>query len=131
MSVTLVDVTRGSCGRVALSMSIGSGNFTAPLAFPVSEVNIKRITLYAYDNGAGSTCVTAYRSRPAGGAADWAGGPCTANNPANPQAVFSTATGPGRQVNTAHHGPYLWLTNGGPGMKVYGVKVNYTYESGV
>lgn len=104
-----------------------SGAFAVPLSFPVPVVNIRRITLYAYDNHpVFSVCASLLRSRPAVGVADNAGGVCTANSPDDPQTVYTTAISP-RQVNTAIHSPYLWVSIGGPGVWLYGVKITYTY----
>ena len=44
--------TTSACGGTLPWLS-GSGCFTAPLSFPVPVVNIKKITVYAYDNRAG------------------------------------------------------------------------------
>jgi hypothetical protein len=110
-----------------LSMASGSGSFTVPLSFPVPIVNIKKITVYAYDNtGAASVCVSLYRARPTGASEDFAGEVCTADSAAVPQAVYTTTIYPSR-VNTAFHAPYLWVVISGPDVKLYGVKVNYSY----
>lgn len=101
------------------------GTFLAPLSFPVPVVNIKRITLYAWDNGLGSVCAQLHRSRPAAGTKDYAGFVCTVDSTTDPQTVYTTAINPS-QVNTAFHGPYLAVTFFGP-VKLYGVKVNYSY----
>ncbi len=48
-----------------LSVESGVGRFTAPILVPVPVVNIKKITLYAYDNDAADTlCVYMYRAAP-------------------------------------------------------------------
>ena len=57
---------------IALSVESGVGRFTAPILVPVPVVNIKKITLYAYDNDAADTlCVYMYRAAP--GTADEVG----------------------------------------------------------
>ena len=110
-----------------LAVASGSSAFTTPLSFPVAIVNIKRITLYAYDNTAtASACVWLYRSRPVDGTEDDAGQVCTTDN-ALRQAVYTTTIDP-RRANTALQGPYLWVTVSGPDVKLYGVKINYSYQ---
>lgn len=113
-------------------ITVGStgGAFAAPLSFPVPVVTIRRITLYAYDNDpAANVCASLLRSRPAAGVEDNAGGVCTVNSPDDPQTVYTTAMNP-RQVNTAFHSPYLWVSLSGPGVWIYGVKITYTYDPG-
>jgi hypothetical protein len=111
---------------------LGAGEFVnlvAPLSFPVQTVNILKMTLYAQDTSApGDICVRLFYAYPPGGGAAWAGEVCTANNPANPQAVSSTAISPHR-VNTAVRGPFLWAMVH-PGTGLYGVKITYSYETG-
>ena len=61
-----------------LGMNAGNGNFSALLAFPVSEVSIKRVTLYAYDNNAShDICAKLYRPSPAAGTEILTGSTCT------------------------------------------------------
>jgi hypothetical protein len=104
----------------------GSGYFGAPLSFPVAVVNIKKITLYAFDNdGAAMVCVTLYRARPADASEDNTGGVCTSDGSA-PQYASTTTISP-RRVTTASQGAYLWVSLSAPGVKLYGVKVNYSY----
>lgn len=109
-----------------LYMNSGSGTFTAPLVFPVPEVNIRKIILYAYDNtGAGALCVILYRaSAPTGGKLTL-GQDCTTDSRANPQVISTTAISP-RRVNTALVGPYLWVSIP-DGTAFYGVSVLYSY----
>jgi hypothetical protein len=106
----------------------GFAYFVAPLGFPVPVVDIQKLTLYAFDNGAGtSVAVELYRTEPAGATFRYTGGVFTADSPNDPQVVSSTAISP-RRVNTALHGAYLrlYLTLG---VKFYGLKVTYTYET--
>ena len=92
-------------------------------------VSIKRITLYAYDNTVAPECFCVYivRGRPASARGSFAGDVCMPNGPADPQVAYTTAISP-RQVNAAVHGPYLRVNFTSPGMKLYGVKVNYSYR---
>jgi len=109
-----------------LQVTSASGAFFAPLSFPVPVVNIKKITLYAYDNdGLKEVCVTLYRARPADAAEDTTGQVCTLDGSA-PQYASTTLISP-RRVTTASQGAYLWVSIGGPGLWLYGVKVNYSY----
>ena len=122
---TLDDWDYGNSG-FGLYVTSGSGNFIAPLTFPVPVVNIKKITLYAYDNdGLKEVCVTLYRARPADAAEDTTGQVCTLDGSA-PQYASTTLISP-RRVTTASQGAYLWVSIGGPGLWLYGVKVNYSY----
>ena len=107
----------------------GFAYFVAPLTFPVPVVDIQRLTLYAFDNGAGaSVAVDLYRTEPAGATFRYTGGVFTADSPNDPQVVSSTAFNP-RRVNTALHGAYLRLYLV-PGLMFYGVKVQYSYQTG-
>ena len=120
------DYAKGS----AIQALSGSPNFAAPLSFPVPVVSIRKITLYAYDSDPGkNVCVRLYRSRPADGTANHLGVVCTVDTTADPQTAYTTEISP-RQVNTAFHGPMLMLYLSAPGVKFYGVKITYTYETG-
>jgi hypothetical protein len=111
-----------------LSMASGSGSFTASLSFPVPVVNIKKITAYAYDNsGVASVCVSLYRARPMEASEDYAGEVCTVDASA-PQYASTTTIFTSR-VNTAFHAPYLWVVISGPDVKLYGVRINYSYTN--
>ena len=104
----------------------GLAYFVAPLGFPVPVVNIKRLTLYAFDSDAGAlVAVELYRTEPAGATFRHTGTVFTADSPSDPQVVSSTAISP-RRVNTAIHGAYLRLFLN-PGVYFYGVKVTYSY----
>lgn len=109
----------------SLVMGTGPGAFAAPLSFPVPEVSIKRITLYAQRG----ICVHLFRARPAAGVAEHTGTACTADDTSATQTVYTTTISP-RQVNTAFHSPYLWVYFSAPNVVFYGVKVTYTYEAG-
>jgi len=108
------------------AFGVTSRFFTAALWFPESVVTIRKITLIAYDaTASASACVNLYRAQPLTGDESLMGSMCTADSPDNPQKVATTAISP-RRVNTAVHGPYLWLAVG-QGVYVYGVQVVYTY----
>jgi len=113
-----------------LKVDSDHGYFTAPVFFPVPVVNIRRITLYAWDNnGAAQICIWLYRARPAAGGGDSQGSVCTGNSAANPQAPYTTAIS-SRRVNTASQAAYLWVRITAPGVALYGLKVTYSYETG-
>jgi len=113
----------------SVALNDGHGNFTAPVWFPVPVVNIKRITVYAYDNEAAArVCVILLRARPAAGVEDSVGEVCTVDSASDPAALYTTALD-SRQVNTALQGPYLWASFDGPGVELYGVKITYSYEA--
>ena len=103
----------------------------AALSFPVSEVNIRRITLYAYDNNAGgSVTVSLMRSDPkedpvAPITQGWVG--TSGASTMQPQVATTTDISP-RRVNTAIHASFLEVSMA-PGTHLYGVKINYSYES--
>ncbi len=107
-----------------------TADFTAPLTFPVQEVTIRRITLYAYENTAdGSVCVRMFRASPRTASSLTLGSACTVNSTTNPQAATTTAISP-RRVNTAVQGPDLWVSIPGSQfstVRFYGVKVTYSY----
>jgi hypothetical protein len=109
-----------------LYVASGTGNFVAPLSFPVPVVNIKKITLYAFDNDASSSvCLSLYRAMPAVASEDYAGQVCTTEASA-PQYASTTVISP-RRVNTAVQAAYLWVEISGPGLWLYGVKVTFSY----
>jgi len=112
-----------------LSLGSGSGSFTAPLVFPVQTVRIKKITLYAYDNGMGNVYAGLYRASPPGGDEINLGSVITVDSSADPQTASTTVVNP-RQVNTAVAAPYLWVTLTAPGsLRLYGMAVLYSYQS--
>ena len=109
-----------------ITMTSGSGQFAVPLSFPVPVVNIRKITLIAADNTASaSVCVALYRAQPLSADEEEMGTVCTYNRAAIPQTVSRTAL-LHRRVNTANHGPYLWV-NFGKGVTFYGVQVTYSH----
>jgi hypothetical protein len=115
---------------VSLSTDVGWGAFSAPLSFPVPVVNIKRVTAYIFDNdSSGQICVRLYRTRPVDGQEDYAAQVCSTDLTADPAAAYTTVISP-RRVTTAFQGVYLWVQLFGPNVKLYGVKVTYSYETG-
>ena len=114
-------------GGYSLEVTSGTCGFIAPLSFPVPVVNIKKITLYAYDNDDSSqVCVKLYRARPADASQDSTGGSLCTLDASAPQAPYKTAINP-RRVNTASQGAYLWVRLYSPTVALYGVKVTYSY----
>lgn|GEM_PF-1523505 len=104
----------------------GFPGYVALVQFPYPAVTIKRIILYAYDNGSGDFTVHLGRSRPATGA-----GAITAilksngQSTADPRAFTTAAISP-RVVNSAYHGVYLTLLPPtGPTYNFYGVVIRY------
>jgi hypothetical protein len=108
-----------------LNLDSGLADFTAPLALPAQKVRMKRIALYAYDNGAGQVCATLYRSEPVDGHETYQGQACTVNGSADPQKAETGTTFP-RFVNAGMQAPYLWVSISGNAV-LYGVAVTYTY----
>jgi hypothetical protein len=105
----------------------GIHEFGAAVFLPVPVANIKRITLYAYDNsGTYDACARVYRKAPADDEVSVSpGAVCTeGGSEAYPQAVTTTALSP-RQINASVHGLILWVTLGA-GTRVFGVKVTYS-----
>jgi len=109
-----------------------SGVFVAPLQFPVQQVSIRRLTIYAYDHmstGGQTTdvCVYLFRSAPANAAVITQGEVCTFGSSATDPQIFSTTAISPRSVNTAVHGSYLWVFIPDGDTRFYGVKVTYSY----
>jgi len=110
---------------VGISSGPGTANLFAPVSFPVPVVNIKKITVYAYDNSASQLCVSILRTRPADAGEDLQAFLCTENGSA-PQYMATTDIA-FRRVATANQGVYLALGFYGSGVTLYGVKINYSY----
>jgi hypothetical protein len=105
--------------------------FTAPLFFPVPEVTIRKITLYAYDNSGADFCVGIYRTIPAAGSEQAMATACSTGAGDSVRA-FTETTFSYRRI-TGAYGPYLYLSlmpDYGQ-YRLYGVKITYTYETGV
>jgi len=115
-------------GSQQLWMVSGSGTFVAPVSFPVAEVRIRKITLYAYDNGTGQVGLELHRTSPATGAFAFQGGLSTTDAADDPAVGTTTDFAP-RLVNTAVHGLVLELWLSDPSVRVYGVKVTYSYDA--
>jgi hypothetical protein len=108
------------------------GAFVAPLHFPVPEVAIRKVTLYAYDHVSTGgqiidVCVYLARSAPASAAVITQGEVCTFGSSATDPQIFSTTAISPRSVNTAVHGSYLWVVTPDGDTRFYGVKVTYSY----
>jgi hypothetical protein len=111
------------------------GVFQTALVFPVQEVKITRITVYAEDSRRDTQlCVSLYRSRAGLGQSDTVlqGEICTADSINNPQVITTATSQTLRTVNTAIHGSYLRVEidpfDGLYGPSLYGVQITYTYE---
>jgi hypothetical protein len=105
----------------------GGGNFAAPLFFEAAEVTIRKITLYAYDNGLGEVCVTLYRTIPATGGEAEMGQACSTSADVTVRAFTQTTLSP-RRI-TGAYGPYLWLDLPGDDTmyRFYAVRITYSY----
>lgn len=103
----------------------------APVLFPVPEVTIQGITLYAKDQGPSqSVCAYLVRAIPAQGqpGSKYQGQACTADSSADPQAVSNLRRISPNTVNTRTQGSYLLVDITGQAF-FYGVRVSYTYET--
>lgn len=115
-----------------LSTTTGSGTFLAPLFFEAPEVNIRRITLFARDDGPASVCVYLLRSNPAtpGGGGQEMSRVCSAGTSAEYPVAFTQKTFNYRKV-TGAYGPSLLVSLPGPASEDYaffGVRIVYAYE---
>jgi hypothetical protein len=106
--------------------------FHCPLDFPaageqtVGAVNVKRFTMYAYDNGLREiTAVVRKTYPPTGGWEDMAS-VSSADSPADPQGVMDTSIDANPMVYRSQT-PYIDLTIGNNSFKVYGFYVHYTW----
>lgn len=107
------------------SGGLGYGHFFAPVQLPVPEATITRITLYAYDNHPAQVGVSLYRVRPAAAIEKALGAAGTTDSTADPQAPQATISG--GLVSAATQGAYLHLSITGTGVRLYGVRITYTY----
>jgi hypothetical protein len=115
-----------------LRCDTGTCDLLCPVYFPaageqaVGAVNVKRVTMYAWDNYPAQkvefTLLKDYP--PSGGRAEMAYAEAPAVG-ADPQAVVDStiANNPIYRVQA----PYLWLFVGGPAPKVYGFFIHYTW----
>ena len=110
------------------------GSFSAPVTFPVGQVNIRRITLYAYDNSGSllmDVCVFLYRATPSAATQVTVGSLCTTGASGTDPRLFTTSNLLHRSVNTALHGLYVWARIlPSAALRLYGVKITYTFEAG-
>jgi hypothetical protein len=93
----------------------------------VGAVNVKRVTMYAFDNTGAATWAhfqLAKSHPPSAGFAEMAGG-YSQESPADPQSVMDStiANNPVYRVQ----GPTVGLTITGTGIKVYGFHIHYTW----
>ena len=104
-------------------------NFPAAGEQAVGAVNVKRLTMYAYDNnsGAGEDAKAwlhkAYA--PTGGLATMANVTTSGTSAADPEVLTDTTINNNPVYRT--QGPVLWLDIGGTSIKVYGFFVHYTW----
>ncbi len=111
-----------------LSTESGGGNFVAPLFFEAPQVTVKKITLYAYDNGGSDICLILYRTTPASGGQQIMGAACsTGASTTLPREFTMTTLNP--KLITGGYGPYVMLSLPGPnaGYAFFAVKITYTY----
>jgi hypothetical protein len=110
------------------AVGTSTGVFSAWVAFPVPEVSIRAMTLYAYDwDGMGRVCAKLYRASPPTGSDVRLGEACTWNLPADPQEVTVRSLHP-RAVDTARQGLYIWVTIDPGNTGFYGVQIVYGYD---
>ncbi|MBN2113858.1 MAG: hypothetical protein JW785_07010 [Acidimicrobiia bacterium] len=113
-------------GGDELSTLNGFPGYVAAVHFPYPEVTIKRITLYAHDNGSGDFTVHLGRSRPATGAGAIIATLQSSGQSTTDSRAFTTAAISPRVVNSAYHGVYLALfPPAGPTYQFYGVVIRY------
>jgi hypothetical protein len=109
--------------------------FLAPVEFPVQQVTVRGITMYAADRDstASKICASLYRTRPAQGSngTKVQSSVCTTENDADPQIVANRLRISDGAVNTAVNGSYLRVTFGPVigGLKLYGVQITYAYQT--
>jgi hypothetical protein len=115
-----------------LYSNLWGANFATPLFFEAPVVTIRRITLYALDNGGEDMCVYLRRSTPAVGGEDDMGQVCSSGASIGVRA-FAQTTFTHRRI-TGAYGPYLWLylpDTEAAGYEFYAVKIVYGYDTGV
>jgi len=106
-----------------------NGEFMAPLFFEAQEVRIKKMFLYAYDNGSGSVCASIYRTTPATGGDQEMGQVCSTGD-TNGVRSFVQKTFSIRWVKGGF-GPYVYLYLPGTysnGYSFYALRIVYTYQ---
>jgi hypothetical protein len=103
-------------------------SFIAPLYFEAPVVRIKKIVLFAYDNGGGNVCVYLSRSTPNDGYRQDLGEVCSTGASTGVR-TFAQQTFSSRRI-TSYHGPYLELYIPGvysSGYQFYAVRIVYSY----
>jgi len=104
-----------------------NGTFYAPLTFDAPEVKIRKLVLYAYDNGGGAVCVELSRSTPTDGNRQDMGNVCSTGDTTGVRRFIQTSLDI-RWVKEKH-GPYLELYIPGTyssGYSFYGLQIFYT-----
>jgi len=115
----------------ALFVDAGSGTFRAIFGFEAPEIVVRKLVLYATDDGAGEICVYLNRSTPADGGGQIMGQLCTTGDEAGVRTFTLSAADFDYRRLTGAYGPYLRLTMPGTladGYLFYDLKVTYTYE---
>lgn len=105
-----------------------NGEFIAPLFFDAQEVKIKKMILYAYDNGSGSVCASIYRTLPGTGTDQQMGQVCSTGDTSGVRS-FVQRTFSIRNIKGGH-GPYVYLYLPGTyssGYSFYALRIVYSY----
>jgi len=106
--------------------AMGTTTLFAPLWFPVTVVNIKKITLYAYDGSAtGDLWLWLNRAYPPGVTSMEPLGQVGTAGSIGTQVVSTTVISP-RQTNTANYALMLHVEIR-PSTRLNGVKITYSY----
>lgn len=111
-------------------------SFVAPVEFPVEQVTVRGITLYAYDydGTSGRVCASLFRATPAQGiqATKLQGKVCTIESSIYPQVVPNLTRMNYTAVDTATNGSYLYVDfdprAAVSSLQVFGVRITYSYE---
>ena len=121
------DFSNGGAG-LALD-SIGTAFFTAPLHFEAPVVTIRKITLFALDNGPNSIIAVLYRTTPVDGLLQNMGAVTSVGSDDSVRSF--TERGLTLRRVTGAYGPFLLLQLPGSysaGYLFHGVRVTYAYE---
>ena len=113
--------------ELAVKNPSGSGSFMAPLFLEERDVKIRKIVLYAYDNGGGEVCLSLYRTTPADAGDDMMAQACSTGASNGIRNFSGSAT---IRSLTGRYGVYLYLYLPGlytSGYGFYGAKVFYSY----
>jgi hypothetical protein len=108
----------------------GTGLYYAPLFFEASEVTIRRMTLYAVDNGTAGINVSLHRTAPLTGSDEGMGAVGSTDASSDVRAFTLTSFSPRRVTGSG--GPYLQLSlpYPPPTYDFFGVRIIYEYEAG-